>query len=183
MEPGNAEMIRQLHLAAGQCLQNEDYAGALNNLDRALALLPETALHARAILLNNAGHAQVSLKNYDGALSSFRSAADTFRRMGEKIGLGEQTGNIGSVYRDLEQWDDSLEAYFQALAIFQEESHERGIADQYSNIAYSFSRKGESGKAVLYFEDAKRLYDKLGDQEKSGLCEQNLQAIRAYAKG
>jgi len=181
MEQNDYKMIRQLHLAAGRCLQDEDYAGALDNLNKVMALLPETAVQARAMLLSNMGHAQVGLQNYEGALKSFRNSADLFRRLGEKVRLGEQTGNVGSVYRDLERWDDSLTAYFQALAIFEEEKNERGIADQYGNIAYSFSCMGEPSKAFSYFTEAKKIYDRLGDEEKAVLCAQNLKALQAYA--
>lgn len=181
MEPGNEELIRQLHAAAGRCLEREDYAGAVKNLEQAMALLSETALSTRAVMFNNIGHARVGLEHYDAAALCFQNAADLFSRIGNKIGVGEQTGNIGSAYRDQERWDDSLAAYFQALEIFREENHERGIADQLSNIAYSVARKGDVAAAVRYFDEAKKLYDKLGDQEKSALCEQNLQNFRTSA--
>jgi tetratricopeptide (TPR) repeat protein len=96
--------------------------------------------------------------------------------------MGEQLGNIGSVYRDIEKWDDSLDIYFKALKIFKEVDHENGVADQYSNIGYAYSMKGDLKNAFRFFEEAKVLYNKSGNIEKTRLCEQNLQAIKPHVK-
>lgn len=182
MESRNDE-IRRLYLDAGKCLERGDEEGALKTFKTLLALLPEDALHARAILFNQIGHARIGLHDYEEALPAFRRAADLFRRMGERIGLGEQMGNIGSVYRDREDWENSLHAYFQALEIFVAEKHEKGVADQYSNIAYAFARQGKTEQAIRYFDKAKNLYDKIGDTEKSDLCGKNLRTIRRLTGG
>ncbi len=181
MTESRHEEIRLLYQQAGGCLEKGDFAGALTRLQRAMELVPRSALTARAIMLNNIGHAQVSLNRYQDALCSFQGAADLYREAGNAIGAGEQMGNVGSVFRDQEKWEDSIDAYAEALAIFREASHERGVADQYSNLAYSYARKGDAEKAQRHFESAKNLYDLLGDTEKSQLCETNLLNLSVHA--
>ena len=91
------ENARQMNLAAGACLKKGDFRGALENFSRALELLPADELEAKARLHSNIGHVQVNLQRYDDALSSFRNAGKIFRQLGDKIGQGEQFGNIGSI--------------------------------------------------------------------------------------
>lgn len=182
MKHNSYDSVEQMNLAAGRCLQIEDYNGALENFNKALELLPKGFHEARAQLYSNRGHALVSLQRYQDALSSFIKAAENFKQAENNIGLGEQLGNIGSVYRDIEKWDDSLDIYFKALQVFMEVGHKAGIADQYSNIGYSYSRKGEFKDAFRFFGDAKALYDELGNIEKAQLCDQNLNVIKLYKK-
>lgn len=176
------ENANQMNLAAGECLKKRDFGGALENFAKALEFLPAGELEAKARLHSNMGHVQVNLQRYEDALSSFRNAAEIFGELGDKIGRGEQFGNIGSVYRDMEKWGASLESYGKALEAFQEVSHRGGVADQYSNIAYAYSRQGELKNAWQFFEKAKALYDELGEEKKSQLCDQNLQALKPYVR-
>jgi len=180
MGQSSYESARQMNRAGGECLAQGDFAGALENFSKALALLPEDEIEAKARLHNNQGHIYVRLKSYEDALSSFRKAAEIYDKLGEKILSGEQLGNIGSVYRDKEEWGAALENYSQALAIFQEVTHKRGIADQSSNIAYAHFRQGGLESALQFFQKAKALYDEIGEEKKSQLCDQNIQALKPY---
>ena len=183
MESSDFDQARQMNLAAGECLKKGDFGGALENFSKALALLPEGEPEAKARLHSNMGHAQVSLQRYEDALSAFKNAAAIFARLGDHNGRGEQLGNIGSVYRDMEKWDLSLDSYFKALEAFQGAGNRGGVADQHSNIAYAYSRKGDLRQALHLFKKAKTLYDTLGEERKSRLCEQNLQALEPHVKG
>lgn len=182
MENSNYENAKQMNLAANECLKKGDFGGALENFSKALEFVPEDNLEAKARLHSNMGHAQVGLRHYDDALSSFRNAAEIFKQLGNKVGQGEQLGNIGSVFRDIEKWDASLDVYFKALEIFKEVNHREGVADQYSNIGYAHSRKGEFEKAFQFFGMAKALYVELGEERKSQLCGQNMQALKPHMK-
>ncbi len=183
MEDSDYENARQMNLAAGECLKKGDLGGALENFSKALECLPEGELEAKARLHSNMGHAQVGLQRYDHALSSFRNAAEIFEQLGDKIGQGEQLGNIGSVYRDIENWEASLDSYFKALETFEVVDYKRGIADQYSNIGYAYTRQGELENSFQFFKKAKALYDELGEEEKSQVCDQNIKALKPYVKG
>jgi tetratricopeptide (TPR) repeat protein len=182
MEQNDFESAREMNRAGGECLQKDDHEGALRNFSKALELLPENQSESRARLYNNIGHAQVRLKKYDEALSSFRNAGQIFEKMGDTLGLGEQFANIGSVHRDLEAWGASLENYFKALGIFEEAQHKGGMADQFSNIAYAYTGQGDLERAYPFFQKAKGLYDEMGEGTKSRLCDQNMQAIKPHLR-
>jgi tetratricopeptide (TPR) repeat protein len=176
------ENAKKMNLAGSECMKKGDLGGALENFSKALKLVPEENLEAKARLHSNMGHAQVGLQRYDDALHSFRNAAEIFDQLGDNIGRGEQFGNIGSVYRDNEKWEAALDVYFQALEIFKEVNHIKGVADQYSNIGYAYSRQSEPKKAFQFFGKAKKLYDELGEEAKSQLCDQNIQALKPHVK-
>ena len=182
MRENDYESARQMNVAAGECLEKGDFEGALENFFKALEFLPEDQLESRARVHNNMGHAHVRLSKYDDALSSFSNAAEMFEELGDKIELGAQLGNIGSVYRDIEEWGAALESYFKALTAFKELDHKGGIADQYSNIGYAYTRQGELDNGFQFFEKAKALYDELGEEKKSQLCDQNIQALKPYVE-
>ena len=180
MGQNDYERLTQMNRAGGECLEKGDFDGALENFSKALELLPEDQVDSKARLHNNKGHIQVQLKRYHDALSSFGKAAEIYNTLGDQIGLGDQLGNIGSVYRDREEWDAALEHYSKSLAVFKEAGHKRGVADQYSNIAYAHSRQARFESAFQFFQKAKALYDEVGEKMKSQLCDQNMQALNPY---
>ena len=182
MGQNDYERVTQMNRAGGECLANGDFEGALKNFSKALELLPEDQLESKARLHNNKGHIQVQIKRYDDALSSFRKASEIYDKLGDQIGLGEQLGNIGSVYRDIEEWDAALESYSKGLAVFRGADHKRGIADQYCNIGYAHSRQGGLESAFQFFQKAKALYDEVGEERKSQLCDQNIRALKPYVE-
>ena len=182
MGNSNYENAKQMNLAANECLKKGDFGGALENFSKALKLLPEDNLEAKARLQSNMGHAQVALQRHEDALTSFRNAEQIFTRLGDNIARGEQLGNIGSVYRDIEKWDTALEVYFKALEIFREADHRMGVADQYSNIGYAYSRQRKFVDAFQFFGKAKALYDELGEEGKSKLCDQNIKALKPHVE-
>jgi tetratricopeptide (TPR) repeat protein len=174
------ERAKQIYHAGQECFEKGDFDGALENFSKALELLPEDQAQSKARLHNNRGHIQVKLKRYDDALSSFGEAAEVYDKLGDRIGLGEQIANIGSVFRDREEWDAALENYSKSLSIFNEVGHTRGVADQYSNIAYAHVQQARFKSAFELFRKAKALYDEVGEQMKSQLCDQNMQALTPH---
>lgn len=182
MGQNDYESARQMNRAGGECLEKGDFEGALGYFSKALDLLPEDQIESKARLHSNKGRIQVQLKRYDDALSSFRKTAEIYDKLGDQVLLGEQFGNIGSVYRDMEEWDAALENYSRGLAVFKEVGHKRGLADQCSNIGYAHFRQGGFESALQFFQKAKALYDEVGEERKSQLCDQNIQAIRPYVE-
>lgn len=182
MENSDYRNAKEMNLSANECMEKGDFGGALENFSKALNLLSEDNLEARARLQSNIGHAQVGLNRHEDALISFRNAEEIFTRLGDNIARGEQLGNIGTVYRDIEKWDTALGVYFRALEIFQEADHKVGVADQYSNIGYAYSRQRKFLDAFQFFGKAKALYDELGEEGKSKLCDQNIKALKPHVE-
>ena len=180
MGQNDDERASQMNRAGGEYLEKGDFDGALENFSKALELLPEDQVESKARLHNNKGHIQVQLKRYGDALSSFGKAAEIYDTLGDQIGLGDQLGNMGSVYRDREEWDAALDSYSKSLAVFEEADHKRGVADQCSNIAYVHTRQARLESAFQFFQKARALYDEGGEKMKSQLCDQNMKALKPY---
>ncbi len=168
----------QLNRVGLECLEKNDLEGALANFSKALELIPEDRVESKARLHTNKGHIHVRLKKYEDALFAFRNAAEIYDNLGNQILVGELLGNIGSVHRDMEEWGGALEHYSKSLALFERLDHKRGIADQCSNIAYAYAQQGALESALQFFRRAKVLYDEIGEEKKSHLCDQNIQALK-----
>ena len=65
------EEATRLNRLAGECLQKQDFQGALEYFRQALDHLPSNEKVARGRILNNMGHASVRLKKLDRALDLF----------------------------------------------------------------------------------------------------------------
>jgi len=178
MAQNELESANQMNLAGRECLEKGDFEGALVNFSKALELLPDNQVDAKARLYNNKGRILVRLKRYDDALACFRNGVEIYDKVGNQIALAWQLENIGSVYRELEEWNTALEYYSKSLAIFEAGNDKLGIADQYSNIGYAHFRQGGLGSALQFFEKAKALYDELGEEKKSQFSEQNVQILK-----
>ena len=74
----------------------------------------------------------------------------------------------------------ALENYSKSLAIFTKIGHKKGVADQCSNVGYAHFRQGQVESAFQFFQKAKILYDEVGEDKKSQLCDHNLQAVKSY---
>jgi tetratricopeptide (TPR) repeat protein len=183
MTTKDMDEARKLNSLAGECIRKQDFEGALEYFNKALDYLPDDEKDARARILNNMGHASVRLRTFDHALDLFREAADLFKELGDDVSLGEQLGNIGSVYRDMNEWDLALPNYFDSLEIFEKIDLKAGIAAQYSNISYAFSGKGALQEALEYSIKAKGLFDELGETRRAELSQQNIDALKAALEG
>ncbi|KGP76379.1 hypothetical protein JT05_05075 [Desulfosporosinus sp. Tol-M] len=155
--------------------QQKDLALAIECLQQALLLFRETGGHSgTAKCLNNLGLILVTRKEYDQALDSFREALAIFRKLGSRANEAEQLGNLGSVYRDLAKNDLALEHYSESLAIFKEIGHELGIANQIGNIGYILFKEGDYYSALTYFQQAEKLYLKLGVASRAEMTRKNI---------
>jgi tetratricopeptide (TPR) repeat protein len=157
------DSVIHLNRKSRELYDQGDYDGALDSYAEALAILTETEYseeqETKAKLLNNIGHAQVKIGDFDKALVSFSQSAVLFHRLGNMLGVGEQFGNVGSVYLDKGMWDDAQASYEKALSVFTLKDYMPGLADQYSNIGYICTQKKEFDSALEWFYKAKSLYE------------------------
>jgi len=175
------DSVINLNRKAGDHFEQGDYKKAVQSYIEALNLLTETEAtkeqELKALLLNNFGHAQVKIGDLDNALDSFNKAANLYHGLGNLFGLGEQFGNVGSVYRDKGMWDAARVSYDKALSAFKLEGYMPGLADQYSNIGYICVQKEDFDSALEWFYKAKVIYEELNMEERAGLVEKNISIL------
>lgn len=147
-------------------------------LQQALVLFKEIGgKQGVARCLNNLGLTFVSKKDYDQALNNFREALDIYRELGYREGEAEQLGNLGSIYRDTTNNDLALKHYSESLAVFKEIGHELGIANELGNMGYILFIKGDYTPALDYFQQAERLYAKLGVSSRAEATRKNIKNL------
>jgi tetratricopeptide (TPR) repeat protein len=180
------DSIVNLNCKARDLSDQGDYNGALQSYTEALNLLTEPEYsneqEIRAKLLNNMGHTQVKIGDFDNALLSFNKSAVLYHRLGNLLGVGEQFGNIGSVYRDKGMWDDARLSYDKALSAFSLKDYIPGLADQYSNIGYICAQKKEFDSALEWFHKAKALYVEINILERARLVQKNISELSGFRK-
>lgn len=180
------DSVIKLNRKARDLSDQGDYNGALQRYTEALNLLTEPEYsdehEIKAKLLNNMGHAQVKIDDFDNALVSFNKSAVLYHRLGNLLGVGEQFGNIGSVYRDKGMWDDARVSYDKALSAFTLRDYMPGLADQYSNIGYICAQKKDFDSALEWFHKAKTLYVELNLVERARLVEKNISELSGFHK-
>jgi tetratricopeptide (TPR) repeat protein len=180
------DSVINLNRKARDLSDQADYNGALQSYAEALDLLTETKYlkeqEIKAILLNNIGHAQVAIGDFDKALDSFNKSAVLYHGLGDLLGVGEQFGNIGSVYRDKGMWDAARVSYDKALSAFKLKGYMPGLADQYSNIGYICAQKKDFDSALEWFYKAKALYEEMNLVERARLVDKNISELSSFHK-
>jgi tetratricopeptide (TPR) repeat protein len=180
------DSVINLNLKARDLSDQGDYNGALQSYTEALNLLTEPEYsnehEIKAKILNNIGHAQVKIGDFDNALVSFNKSAILYHRLGDLLGVGEQFGNVGSVYRDKGMWDDARVSYDKALSAFTLKDYMPGLADQYSNIGYVCAQEKDFDSALDWFYKAKALYEELKLVERARLVEKNISELSGFHK-
>jgi tetratricopeptide (TPR) repeat protein len=175
------DSVMNLNRKAGDLSGQGDYNGALQSYAEALNLLTETVCskeqEIKAILLNNIGHAQVAIGDLDNALVAFNKSAALYHVLDDMLGVGQQFGNVGSVYRDKGEWDNARKSYDKSVAAFKLQGDKPGLADQYSDIGYICVQKKEFKSALEWFYKAKALYEELNMEERAGLVEKNISVL------
>jgi tetratricopeptide (TPR) repeat protein len=169
---------------AGDQSEQGDYKKAVQIYNEALKLLAETEdtkeQEIKAKLLNNLGHVQVKIGDYDKALDSFNQSAAMHLRLDDMLGVGQQLGNVGSVYRDKEEWDNARKSYDKSVAAFKLAGDKTGLADQYSDIGYICVQKKEFESALEWFYKAKALYEELNMEQRAELVGKNISVLSGF---
>lgn len=180
------DSIVKLNRKAGDHSAQGDYKKAVLHYTEALHLLKGAECskeqEIKAKLLNNLGHAQVKINDFDKAIDSFNKAATLYIGLDDILGVGQQLGNVGSVYRDKGMWDAARKSYNKSVAAFKLYGDKPGLADQYSDIGYICVQKKEFESALEWFYKAKALYEELNLAEKARLVEKNISVLSGSDK-
>lgn len=116
---------------------------------RALKEEREHGLKYREIIyLNELGRVQLSLQNYNLALSYFEDAVDLANELNSEVLKAEPLSNIGLTLLENEQEKKQAIPFFQqALITYYQFNHIKGIAETHKRIGIAYQRVGENGLA------------------------------------
>lgn len=102
--------------------------------------------------------------------------------LGNKDGVANNTGNIGSVYHALSNHDKALEYMNRALMLYEELGNKSGIARFTGNIGSVYFSLLDYEKALEYMSHALKLNEELGNKVGMAICIGNIGNIYAKEK-
>jgi tetratricopeptide (TPR) repeat protein len=85
--------------------------------------------------------------------------------LGNKAGMANSLGNIGTVHRNLSDYSLALEYYGKALALHEELGNKAGVARHLGNIGNVHLYLSDYALALEYFGKALALAEELGNKE------------------
>ncbi len=142
----------------------------------------EKLLEYQAIVLNNLGHLNVSIDDYDKAGNFFKKALGIYETIKNETGKALQLQNIASVHRDLKENKQALEAYFKSIEIFEKTEDRLGEGDQCTNIAYIYVCDNNVDEALKWYKKAAGIYRDIHEDTKADLTEKNIKQLEGHSR-
>jgi tetratricopeptide (TPR) repeat protein len=117
------------------------------------------------------------LGQYDEALKGFQKAAESFDRLGNRIGYGNCLNSIALVYHRIDDQEKTLEYDQQAREVWAEIDYPRGEAASLTTRGYVASRQGAFAEALQYLHQAQAIYQSLNDESRYANSFLNIGAV------
>lgn len=116
-------------------------------------------------------------KKLPDALRCFEKALALCEQAGDTIGMAEQRGNIGTVYRDLDQPARAIENYQQALNLYRRLDHRERCGDQLTNIGYALVMQNAASEALWWYREGLACYTAAGVESKVRSTSENIDRL------
>lgn len=132
-----------------------DYAAALEQYDRALALSRMTGDEALQVrLLNNRAIILHEQANYPAAVDSYQAALAIHEINNDRWGCALVLNNLGMLHTFQSRFDDARAAFERALELRRELSDTNGIASTMGNLALCHLEGGDAQQARAMLEES-----------------------------
>ncbi|MBU0494945.1 MAG: tetratricopeptide repeat protein [Chloroflexi bacterium] len=143
------------------------YYDAIVAFERALALLPENEMGARAALLVRLGRAYRQISDYPLAAQHFADALALARDplVGDVTIEVAGLNGLGWTAMGPGDYDEAARFLTQALARAREVDDREGLAEILCNLGEGAFRQGESAAAERYAQESLAIYRELGDRQ------------------
>ncbi|PKQ62753.1 hypothetical protein BZG02_11135 [Labilibaculum filiforme] len=102
---------------------------------------------------------------FDSSEYYYRKAIPQYALIGDSLGVGKVTANIGIVYRRSRKYNEALQQYIRALETYKSVNYVEGIGSSYLNIGGLHQTLGEFDKALAFYLNAQKIYEKLGNRK------------------
>jgi two-component system, NarL family, sensor kinase len=163
------------------------YSQVLMSKDSLLKLLPQAKKDVAAVQLYIDIGQQFESNEPDSAKLFYRRAASLSRELNYPKGIIQYINNYTFVLNMQGMYDSSLLLNLQGVAISRETKDSMNLAKTLFNTGSSYRMKGEYEKAVEYYEEGKKLFQKFGNESIEAQSNDILQALyyqtHQYEKG
>jgi len=159
---GEAGALAQLGIVYWQM---GEYPGALDHLDRALALFHEIGDRVgEARTVGNLGVVSQQMGRHEPAMRHHERALAVFRDLGDRVGEANTLANLGAVMTSLGRNDDAVGHLQRALAVFRELGHDGGEATALTNLGEAYAGQGHPGPSATHYRQALAIFRRIGER-------------------
>ncbi|MEO0431926.1 MAG: CHAT domain-containing protein [Cyanobacteria bacterium J06656_5] len=116
----------------------------------------------QAAALHGMGDIHLEQDRLEAAVTSYQSALDRWRNVGDDKGIQTTLTRLGGAYHLQRQYDVALAAYGDALAISRTRSDLASEATLLQNMGISYGRSGDWDPALVKLYEAAALFEELG---------------------
>ncbi len=137
---------------------------AYARMQEAIPLLEEIGDEdGRAMVLQELAGVQLSLGNYDQALSAGIKALKIHQQTGNRLQQAWTLNGFGIGYTEFGVYDRALEFYQDALALFEDEGERVGAARALNGIGTVYHRQGAYEQALPYHVKSLKIFQEEGN--------------------
>lgn len=111
------------------------------------------------------GDIQLANNDYEAALTAYQAAHAGFEAAGDRRGVAEVLGAIGTLFFYQERHDDTYGYYTQAKAAFEQIGDLEGAGRQLANQGIIHTVRQDFGKALAAYGESLALMEKLGKRQ------------------
>ncbi|MBS1537988.1 MAG: tetratricopeptide repeat protein [Bacteroidetes bacterium] len=176
IKTGNDEQqSRSLHILAMLCLDQREFAEAMQYFMPALALSRKTGIHLRtANILSNIGLLHLEHGDFEKALDYYSESLPLHEQVDNRISIAITTFQIGLIYDDLLQHEKSLEYNLRSLALFEEMGYMSDVGGMLNNVGFNYANLGNYAKAHESYLRSIALHEQNGNTRSAAYPYTNL---------
>ena len=145
--------------------KQSDYAEAIRNFQKALEIANKIEnKRYQGIVFNNIASCWYNLESYDKALEMYKASAAIAEPIDQRTYMAS-ISNIALIYErdedNLQRLQDALNLYKKAEAYFIEQNSNSDLTNTYNNIANVYLKLKDTLASKNYYEEAKKLGEKV----------------------
>ena len=136
------------------------------------------AAEEKGMTLYRLAKSRETMRDFSGALESFKAAREDFRRGGNRAALALAVEGMGRALHQLQKPDEAIARYNEALKLFHDSGDLAGQAETLGNLGLLYYKAlGNAREALLFDETALALFEDLGDTGQQAVVLNNLGQI------
>jgi len=121
------------------------------------------ALAYRSIAYNYMDHSDNKL-----ALANFLNALEINIKIGNKVGIAANSGEVGAVYNSMGNYAKALEYIFSAASLHHELGNKNAEALDFGKMGNVYTNENDYPNAIASYQKAKKLFEETSDSQKIG---------------
>jgi class 3 adenylate cyclase/predicted ATPase len=154
-----------LHQAGNELINISAFRDAINVLERALGMMPEDDLSARAALMAKLGHCYERIGKYIQAVQYLEAGLPIARESGDRRTEVAVLNELGRVAWDQGEYENARGSLEPALKIAGSQDDQKGMALCLWSLGVVARYQGKNDESIQYLTQSLEIYQQLNDQQ------------------